>query len=58
VTDPAVLEWIKANAHWLDWIGPVVGAVAVVAVGKALAKRREGKAESSVPAAQPGPPSQ
>jgi YjbE family integral membrane protein len=58
VTDPAVADWVKANAHWLDWIGPAVGAIAVVVVGKALAKRKEGKTEASVPAAQAGPPPQ
>jgi hypothetical protein len=58
VSDPAVVDWVKANAHWLDWIGPAVGAIAVVVVGKALAKRKEGKTEASVPAAQAGPPPQ
>jgi len=48
VTDPAVVDWVKANAHWLDWIGPALGAVLVVAVGKALAKRKEPKGEASV----------
>src|SRR5205814_4674943 len=27
VTDPALADWVKANAHWLDWIAPAVGAV-------------------------------
>ena len=49
VTDPALAEWVKANAHWLDWIAPVVGAVLVVVVGKALACRKEPKGEASVP---------
>ena len=49
VTDPALAEWVKANAHWLDWIAPVVGAVLVVVVGKALARRKEPKGEASVP---------
>jgi YjbE family integral membrane protein len=55
VTDPAVVEWVKANAHWLDWIAPAAGAVLVVVVGKALAKRKEAKAEPNVPAAPSGP---
>src|SRR5207249_3841896 len=46
VTDPAVADWVKANAHWLDWIAPVVGAVLVVVVGKALARRKEPKGEA------------
>ena len=41
VTDPAVVDWVKANAHWLDWIAPALGAVIVVVIGKALAKRHE-----------------
>ena len=49
VTDPALADWVKANAHWLDWIAPVVGAVLVVVVGKALACRKEPKGEASVP---------
>ena len=48
VTDPSVMDWVKANAHWLDWIGPAVGAVLVVVVGKALARRRDPKGEASV----------
>src|ERR1041385_490982 len=56
VTDPALVEWVKANAHWLDWIAPALGAIAVVVVGKALAKRKEAKPEASVSPAQPGPP--
>jgi YjbE family integral membrane protein len=56
VTDPAVADWIKSNGHWLDWVGPALGAIAVVAVGKGLARRKDAKTEASVPAAQPGPP--
>ena len=42
VTDPATVEWIKANAAWLDtyYVAPAVGAVLVVAVGKWLAGRK------------------
>jgi YjbE family integral membrane protein len=48
VTDPAVVEWVKANAHWLDWVAPVIGAVLVVTTGKLLARRKEPKGEASV----------
>ena len=51
VTDPAVVGWVKANAHWLDWIAPAAGAVLVVVVGKALAKRKEAKGPQNIPAA-------
>ncbi|HSU64099.1 MAG TPA: TerC family protein, partial [Burkholderiales bacterium] len=48
VTDPAVADWVKANAHWLDWIAPAVGAVVVVAIGKLLAKRKEAKGRANI----------
>src|SRR5881394_1881016 len=48
VTDPALVDWVKANAHWLDWIAPAVGAILVVVVGKAVARRKEPKGEASV----------
>ena len=51
VTDPAVVDWVKANAHWLDWIAPAAGAVIVVVIGKALAKRKEAKGPANIPAA-------
>ena len=41
VTDPAVADWVKANAHWLDWITPAAGAVIVVVIGKWLGSRKE-----------------
>jgi YjbE family integral membrane protein len=48
VTDPAIVEWIKANAAWLDtyYVAPVVGAVLVVVVGKWLAGRKRPAPES------------
>jgi YjbE family integral membrane protein len=51
VTDPAVVDWVKANAHLLDWIAPAVGAIVVVVIGKALAKRKEAKGPANIPAA-------
>lgn len=39
VTDPAIKEWVDAQAALLHWVGPAVGAVAVIAVGKWLAAR-------------------
>jgi YjbE family integral membrane protein len=39
VTDPAVRDWVDANAAWLHWIAPAGGAAAVVAAGKWLAAR-------------------
>lgn len=39
VTDPSVKDWIDANAAWLHYGAPALGAVLVVAVGKFLAAR-------------------
>jgi YjbE family integral membrane protein len=46
VTDPAVAEWVNANASWLHWGAPVLGAVLVVAVGSWLAKRKPAVVQS------------
>jgi len=37
VTDPAVEPWVDANAHWMHIVVPLLGAVAVVDIGKFLA---------------------
>src|SRR5581483_9201257 len=41
VTDPAVAEWVNANAGWLHWGAPAAGAVLVVALGTWIAKRKQ-----------------
>ena len=41
ISDPVAKGWIDANAAWLHYAGPAVGAAAVVVVGKVLAKRHE-----------------
>jgi len=41
IGDPVVKDWIEANAGWLHYAAPAAGAVSVVAIGKALARRRE-----------------
>ena len=46
VTDPAVAEWVAAEAAWLHWGAPAVGAMLVVIVGMWLAKRKPAVAES------------
>jgi predicted tellurium resistance membrane protein TerC len=46
VTDPAVGEWVDANAAWLHTAAPAAGAVVVVVVGKWLAARAEKKDEA------------
>jgi YjbE family integral membrane protein len=47
VTDPIDKEWIEHNAKWMEYVVPVAGALLVVAVGKFLAKRREGSHAAS-----------
>jgi YjbE family integral membrane protein len=39
ITDPAVKEWVDANAAWLHYVAPALGAALVIAVGKMLANR-------------------
>jgi YjbE family integral membrane protein len=43
ITDPAIADWVKANAAWLEsfYVAPAVGALLVVAAGK-LAGRKGG----------------
>src|SRR5438067_878287 len=53
VTDPAVLSWVDANAHWLHWGAPAAGAILVVVLGKGLARKKEARAAATVSAPQP-----
>jgi YjbE family integral membrane protein len=46
LTDPAVEDWINANAHYLHNVAPAAGFVLVVAVGKWLARRAEAESEA------------
>jgi YjbE family integral membrane protein len=39
ISDPAVKAWVDANAAWLHYAAPALGAALVVAVGKFLANR-------------------
>ena len=43
VSDVAVHDWFEATLPAAKWIGPVVGAVVVVVIGKMLAARAEAK---------------
>jgi len=38
-TDPSIKEWVDANAAWLHYGAPIIGAAIVVAVGKWMASR-------------------
>ncbi len=33
VTDPAIEPWVDANAHWLHYVAPILGAVLVLDIG-------------------------
>jgi YjbE family integral membrane protein len=37
ITDPAIEPWVMANAHWLHDAGPLLGAIAIVALGRFVA---------------------
>lgn len=47
VADPAVKGAIEAHAQYLDFVAPVVGAAAVVIVGRMLAHRRTAVQEAA-----------
>jgi YjbE family integral membrane protein len=47
ITDPVDEMWVKQNAAWMSYVVPAFGAVLVVAVGKALARRSERMQEKS-----------
>ncbi len=50
IGDLVIKPWIDANAAWLHYGAPLAGAVAVVAVGKALAARAASAASALYPA--------
>ncbi len=54
VTDPVVKGWVDAQALYLHWLAPAVGAIAVVLVGKWLSSRRSASTAAAA-AAQPKP---
>ncbi len=58
VSDPAIKAWVDANAGWLHYAAPALGAIVVVLVGKWLARRAEAAARLKVKdlAQNPGPP--
>ena len=44
IADPAFKDAIESHAHYMDFVAPVLGAAAVVIVGRVLAKRQEAAA--------------
>ena len=53
ISDPAVKEWIDANAAVLHYLAPALGAAGVVLVGKWLASRAEAAEAATHPALPP-----
>ncbi|HEX8886132.1 MAG TPA: TerC family protein, partial [Noviherbaspirillum sp.] len=43
VTDVATKDWVATSMPAATWIGPVVGAILVVVVGKMLAARAQAR---------------
>ena len=57
ITDPLISGWVEANAHYLHWVVPPLGAVFVVLLGKWLAARATAARPSLVELdAQPAQP--
>ncbi len=50
VGDVVTKDWVDANAAWLKYGAPVIGAVGVVAVGKLLAGRVKARGGAAAPA--------
>ena len=49
IADPALKSTIETHAHYLDFVAPVLGAAAVVIVGRVLAHRHAAQAASEAP---------
>jgi YjbE family integral membrane protein len=44
IADPSIKETIEARFHYMEWVAPIVGAIAVVAVGRMLARKHAAEA--------------
>jgi len=53
IADPAVKDAIESHAHYLEFVAPVLGAAAVVIVGRLLARRRQSAAAAEVEVPEP-----
>jgi predicted tellurium resistance membrane protein TerC len=54
VTDPLIMNWVNANAHYLHWIAPAVGVLFVVGLGKWLAAKKAERIHEAHDAAAAG----
>ena len=55
ITDPIIKDWINAQAAYLHYVAPALGAAGVVAVGSWLAKRAEAHQAAVIHAELPPP---
>ena len=46
ISDPAIKDWIDANAEWMHWAAPVVFTVLVIGTGKFLERMAARKGKS------------
>ncbi len=53
VTDPAVRAWVDAQAAYLHYAAPALGAIGVVLLGKWLAISADAAEEAALPAVEP-----
>jgi nucleotide-binding universal stress UspA family protein len=53
ISDPAIKEWVDANAAYLHYLAPVLGAIGVILAGKWLASRAEAIEETAHPVVLP-----
>jgi YjbE family integral membrane protein len=51
ITDPIVVGWVDAHAHWMHDAAPFAGAVLVVALGKLIATHKASAREGATAAA-------
>lgn len=56
VTDVALKDWMAANVPYAKWVGPALGALLVIGMGKALAARVAGKRPALIELGEPTAP--
>ena len=39
ITDPIVIEWVKAQGEWIQWAAPILGIVSVIGIAQWLKSR-------------------
>ncbi|HXI37534.1 MAG TPA: hypothetical protein VNH80_11545, partial [Burkholderiales bacterium] len=55
IADPSIKDALDARFHYMEWVAPIVGAVAVVLAGRMLAQRQrqtKGAEANAAPAAK------